>query len=125
METLRQVLRFHVMPSVSINEAGIEAIKIAKERQVIVKLDFNGIEIDAWGHETSDEIVSYYYKVIEHKAKRNERTWLLSQEQSELVSECICRAYSQMLVHSEDKAKQQRIAELMQLFGTAKQGDKK
>jgi len=117
METLRQVLRFHVMPSVSINEAGIEAIEIAKERQAIVKLDFNGIEIDAWGHETSDEIVSYYYKIIEHKAKRNERAWLLSQEQSELVSECICRAYSQMLVHSEDKVKRQRIAELMQLFG--------
>ena len=117
METLKQVLRFHVMPSVSINEAGIEAIEIAKERQAIVKLDFNGIEIDAWGHETSDEIVSYYYKIIEHKAKRNERAWLLSQEQSELVSECICRAYSQMLVHSEDKVKRQRIAELMQLFG--------
>ena len=61
--------------------------------------------------------VSYYYKIIEHKAKRNERAWLLSQEQSELVSECICRAYSQMLVHSEDKVKRQHIAELMQLFG--------
>ena len=117
METLKQILRFCVMASVSIREAGIEAIKIAKERQVIVKFNFNDMEISVWGHETPEEIVSYYYKIIEHKAKRNERAWLLSQEQSELVSECICRAYSQMLVHSEDKVKRQRIAELMQLFG--------
>ena len=59
-----EVKYIEIVAGTEIQEAVREAIKLAKRENVIVKFNFNGVELSVTQHDDVEELVDYYHRQL-------------------------------------------------------------
>ena len=72
MNRYSEIINIEFLPGTDIKEAAKDAVKLARERDVIVRFDFNLVEMDVYSWMTSEEVAKEWQEEIKRKIPKSD-----------------------------------------------------